>query len=53
MYIVVDCFKGYLALEGPFMYPRWLSTMTGATPLSWVQARAYAAAYGGEVRIAQ
>jgi hypothetical protein len=51
MYIVVDPFKGFLALEGPFAYPRWLATASGATHLSWVQANAYAQAYGGEVQV--
>lgn len=50
MYLVHNYAKGYLALEGPFAYPRWMQSAESATRLSWVQANAYAIAYGGDVR---
>jgi len=49
-YLVHDPFKGYLRIEGPFAYPRWMQSIAEATCLSWVQANAYALAYGGDVR---
>lgn len=52
MYVVMDVARGFLALEGPFAYPRWVDLLTQATQLSWVQANAYALAYGGDVRSA-
>ncbi len=52
MYVVYRATHGWLALDGPFAYPVWVSDRSVATPLSWVKAHDFANAYGGEVRAA-
>ncbi len=43
--------NGFLFLDGPFAYARWLSR-SDATPLTYAKAHAWAAVYGGEVEAA-
>ena len=40
---------GWLTLDGPFCYPRWVGEQSGAAMFTFAQAHQWRQAYGGEV----